>query len=185
MQRSIAQRALIGAPSTFCLLLGLACASRGADVRAPDADLATPAQDRHEHVATNAGNHDAPPDRALPVSSEPSRRLPWLGPKHIGAAVRAHEPAFGACQTLGDAAARNQDGAITVGWLVDANGSVADVNQARSSFTSPLVNECMLSVARQVTFPASASATQVSWTVRLQATDGGALAEAARFQSRR
>jgi hypothetical protein len=119
------------------------------------------------------------------VQSEPRRRLPWLGPSHIGAAVRAHEAAFGGCQALGDAVDRNQDGAITVGWLVDANGGVADVTLARTSFESPLVNECMLSVARQVTFPASASATQVSWTVRLRATDGGALADAARFETRR
>jgi len=186
MQRSIAQRVLIGAPYTFCLVLGLGCASRAADVRAPDADLIAPAQRSQQKVATtNAHDEGTSTPRALPVQSEPRRRLPWLGPSHIGAAVRAHEAAFGGCQTLGDAADRNQDGAITVGWLVDANGSVADVTLARTSFESPLVNECMLSVARQVTFPASASATQVSWTVRLRATDGGALADAARFETRR
>jgi len=185
MQRNIAQRVLIGAPSTLCVLLGLACASGEANVRAPSTDLAA-SQDRHENVATtNAVQRDVPAPRAVPVQSESRRRLPWLGPTHIGAAVRAHEAAFGACQTLGDAAARNQDGAITVGWLVDADGSVTDVSLARSTFESPLVNDCMLSVARQVTFPESASATQVSWTVRLQATEGGALAEAARFQGRR
>ena len=185
MQRSIAQRVLIGAPS-FCVLLGLGCASRSADVRAPDADRAAPAQAPHADVATtSAVSPKTPAPGAVPVQSEQRRRLPWLGPTHIGAAVRAHEAAFGACQTLGDAAARSQDGAITVGWLVDANGSVADVSLARSTFESPLVNECMLSVARHVTFPESASATQVSWTVRLQATEGGALADAARVQGRR
>jgi len=183
MQRSIAQRAPIGAPYTFCLLLGLACASRGADVRAPGAELGAPARAPQGNVAATS-SHELNAATALPAESAPRRRVPWLGPSHIGAAVRAHEAAFGACQTLGDAAARTRDGAITVGWLVDADGSVTDVSLARSSFASPLVNECVLSVARQVTFPASASATQVSWTVRLQATDGGALAEAARFQTR-
>jgi hypothetical protein len=186
MQRSIAQRVLIGAPYTFCLLLGLGCASRGADVRAPGAQLGAPAHELQENVATTStGEQKAATARAVPAQSSSQRRLPWLGPSHIGAAVREHEAAFGACQTLDDAAARARDGAITVGWLVDADGSVAEVSLARSSFASPLVNECVLSVARQVTFPASVSATQVSWTVRLQATTGGALADAARFQTRR
>ncbi|HKO93214.1 MAG TPA: AgmX/PglI C-terminal domain-containing protein [Polyangiaceae bacterium] len=184
MQRSVAQRVPFGAPYMFCLLAGLGCASRGADVRAPDAELATPAQPGHV-AATQADKEDAPAPQAQPAAREARRRLPWLGPTHIGAAVREHEAAFAACQTLGDAVSRGQDGAFTVGWLVDANGSVAEVSLARSSFESPLVNECMLSVARQVTFPASASPSQVSWTVRLQATDGGALAEAARSPSRR
>jgi hypothetical protein len=183
MQRSIAQRVLIGAPYMFCLSLGLGCASREADVRAPDAQRVAPA---HQNVAASsaAGRKSGTP-RTLDAHNSPQRRLSWLGPSHVGAAVREHEAAFGACQTLGDAGARARDGAITVGWLVDADGSVAEVSLARSSFTSPLVNDCVLSVARQVTFPASASATQVSWTVRLQSTADGTLADAARFQTRR
>jgi hypothetical protein len=66
--------------------------------------------------------------------------------------------------------------------LVGADGSVANVTLGQSTFTSELVNQCLLSVARQVTFPASASSAQVYWTVRLRGTEAGAIAEASRYR---
>jgi hypothetical protein len=110
--------------------------------------------------------------------------LPWLSPSHVAAAVRAQEPAFGACQTLGNSESASRDGAITVGWLVGADGSIADVTLGQSTFKSELVNDCVLSVARQVTFPASASTAQVFWTVRLRGSESGALAEAGHYRER-
>jgi hypothetical protein len=68
--------------------------------------------------------------------------------------------------------------------LVGADGSVTNVTLGQSTFTSELVNQCVLSVARQVTFPASASSAQVYWTVRLQGSEAGAIAEAGRYRSR-
>jgi hypothetical protein len=46
------------------------------------------------------------------------------------------------------------------------------------------VNDCMLSVARKVTFPASQSSAQVFWTVRLRGSDDEPLAEASRYRER-
>jgi hypothetical protein len=103
----------------------------------------------------------------------------------VAAAVRAREPAFGACQELGGSESQHRDGAITVGWLVGPDGTVSDVTLGLSTFTSDLVNDCVLSVARQVIFPASASSAQVVWTVRLRAAEGGPLAEAGRNRDRR
>jgi hypothetical protein len=100
----------------------------------------------------------------------------------VAAAVRAQEPAFGACPTLGNSQSR--EGAVTVGWLVGTDGSVVDVTLDQSTFKSELVNDCVLSVARQVTFPASASTAQVFWTLRLRGEASGPLAEAGRYRER-
>ena len=121
-------------------------------------------------VSTNAG--------------APRRVLPWLSPSHVAAAVREQEPAFVACQAFSNEA-RARDGAVTVGWLVDPDGSVAEVTLGRSTFSSDLVNECVLSVARQVSFPASASSAQVFWTIRLRGSEPGPYAEAAPYRNRR
>jgi len=123
--------------------------------------------------------------RALPVRASMPRTGPvlsWLSPSHVAAAVRAQEPAFGACSTLGNSQSR--EGAVTVGWLVGTDGSVVDVTLDQSTFKSELVNDCVLSVARQVTFPASASTAQVFWTLRLRGEASGPLAEAGRYRER-
>lgn len=104
--------------------------------------------------------------------------LPWLSPSHIGAAVRAHHGDFQACQALGDVLARRIDGAVTVGWAVRANGSVHRVTLGPSTFDSSRINACVLDVARQVTFPASAAPTQISWTVKFRGASHGPLADA-------
>jgi hypothetical protein len=102
----------------------------------------------------------------------------------VAAAVRAQEPAFVACKAFNDEAS-TRDGVVTVGWLVDPDGSVAEVTLGRSTFASDLVNECVLSVARQVTFPASASSAPVFWTIQLRGAESGPFAEAAGYRNRR
>jgi hypothetical protein len=173
-----------------CMLGALACASEVTTARPPALALAatevTPLPPP-QIERTAATPNDV---RAVPVHFEPARdgtsaRLPWLSPSHIGAAVRAHQAAFGACQSLADSAADREDGAVTVGWLVGADGSVSHVTVGPSTFDDALVNNCVLSVARRVTFPASSSSTQVSWTVRLREASSGALAEASHLDARR
>lgn len=114
----------------------------------------------------------------------PRRVLPWLSASHVAAAVRAQEPAFVACQAFSNEPSAGA-GKVTVGWLVDPDGSVAEVTLGRSTFASDLINECVLSVARQVTFPASASPAQVFWTIRLGGSERGPFAEAAGYRQRR
>lgn len=101
-----------------------------------------------------------------------------MSPRHIGAAVRAHEGAFTACQALADTSSRNREGVVTLGWLVKTDGSVDDVTVGPSSFESRRVNHCVLSVAKQVTFPPSSIEARVSWTVKFRGTSGAPLAEA-------
>lgn len=137
----------------------------GASLASMDAELLTATP-----VAQGSG---APRDER-----EPEPELTWLSPSHIGAAVRAHHVDFQACQALGDLEARREDGAVTVGWLVKADGSVNDVTVGHSTFASRGINACVLDVARQVTFPRSAAPTQVSWTVKFRGAAQGHLAEA-------
>jgi hypothetical protein len=111
--------------------------------------------------------------------------LPWLTPNHVGAAVRAHQADFGACQALANSDAERREGAVTVGWLVESSGSVSNVTMAASTFVEALVNDCVLSVARRVTFPRSAAQTEVSWTVRLRGEASRALAETAHLDAHR
>jgi hypothetical protein len=49
----------------------------------------------------------------------------------------------------------------------------------QSSFEGNRVNDCVLSVAKQVTFPASPAPTQVSWTVKFRGAANEPLAGAA------
>jgi hypothetical protein len=183
MQRSNAQWACVGiAP----VLFALGCSSGGTPPHAPEASVSS-------SEATPEGLEPAPsdpkntPQAGVPAAPARTSRaatgpvLPWLSPSHVAAAVRAQEPAFGACQTLGNSPSR--DGAVTVGWLVGPDGSIANVTLGQSTFTSELVNQCVLSVARQVTFPASASSAQVYWTVRLRGSEAGPIAEAGRYRS--
>lgn len=120
----------------------------------------------------------APTPRAEVAQKGSHASLVWLSPRHVGAAVRAHQGAFSACQTLADAGARSKTGAVTLAWLVQADGRVARVSVGQSSFESHRVNDCVLSVAKQVTFPASPAPTQVSWTVKFRGAASEPLAEA-------
>jgi hypothetical protein len=192
MQRTNAQWQWVGGPSLVAAALACSCAPLPA--RSADVAVATRGDDTR---LENAGPSDLAsegkrlptgPERAVPVRVSLPRSGPvlaWLGPSHVAAAVRAQEPAFGACQALGNSESTRREGAITVGWLVGADGSVSDVTIGQSTFASELVNDCVLSVARQITFPASASTAQVFWTVRLRGTESGALAEASRYREQR
>jgi TonB family protein len=108
----------------------------------------------------------------------PSGTLSWLSPRHVGAAVRAQQAEFSACQTLAGLESRPRDGAVTLSWSVSADGSVEAVALGRSSFDSERVDDCVLAVARRVTFPASPARTQVSWTVKFTGLGREPLAEA-------
>jgi heme A synthase len=140
-----------------------------------------------ETVAMQTPGSGKAPPAAAPVRSEvdvtsnvgsPRPDLPMLSPSHIGAAVRAHHSDFQACQALGDVIAQREDGAVTVGWAVKANGSVNHVTLGTSTFANNSINACILGVARQVTFPPSASPAHVSWTVKFRGAAHGPLADA-------
>jgi hypothetical protein len=147
-----------------------------ADAELSDAPLAADTRlgsmDAELLTATPVENEGSP--RAEP---EPEPEVSWLSPSHIGAAVRAHHVEFQACQALGDLESQREDGAVTVGWLVKADGSVKGVTVGHSTFASQNINACVLDVARQVTFPRSAAPTQVSWTVKFRGAPHGALAD--------
>jgi TonB family protein len=95
----------------------------------------------------------------------------------VGAAVRVHHDAFSACQALADIASRHREGAVTVSWLVEANGSVDEVTVGHSTFETGAFNACVLSVARLVTFPPSPAPSHISWTVKFRGPPNAALAE--------
>jgi hypothetical protein len=174
------------------MLAALACAPEAATARPPALALAATEMAQLSAPQPRTARAASPSDaHAVPVHYEPSSddggstRVPWLSPSSIGAAVRAQQAAFGACQSLADSAVDREDGAVTVGWLVGADGSVSHVTVGPSTFDDTLVNDCVLSVARRVRFPASAGSTEVSWTVRLREAASGALAEASRLDARR
>ena len=191
MQRNIAHWAFLGVSLGTQLTLGCASAPGAAQspAEAPGASGGEQVAEQAgsiEHQLPAAANGPAQPD-VVHVSTSgaaPRRVLPWLSPSHVAAAVRAQEPAFVACQAFS-----NEPGAaagkVTVGWLVDPDGSVAEVTLGRSTFASELVNDCVLSVARHVAFPASASSAQVFWTIRLGGAERGPFAEAAGRRSGR
>jgi hypothetical protein len=162
----------------MCAIVGCApppSARDAADLRSAD-ELAP--------NAPVAGNEleNAEPAPVMSVAAVPEREratsLPWLSASLVGAAVRAHRDDFQACQALGDVLSQRADGAVTVGWAVRADGSVHQVTLGRSTFSQATINECVLRVALQVTFPASAAPTQVSWTVQFRGAPQGPLADA-------
>jgi hypothetical protein len=124
----------------------------------------------------------APSETSAPLVRSSSDRaradLPWLSPSHIGAAVRALHADFQACQALADLESQREDGAVTVGWAVQADGSVKRVTLGSTTFASDGINACVLDVAQKVTFPASAAPTQVSWTVKFRGAAPAPLADA-------
>lgn len=140
-------------------------------------------------VDSGIGNDASPTQSSLATSSSSSEQpassdarsdvdLPWLSPSHVGAAVRAHHSDFQACQALADLESQREDGAVTVGWAVQANGSVRGVTLGSSTFASQGINACVLGVAKKVTFPASAAPTHVSWTVKFRGSPPAPLADA-------
>lgn len=142
------------------------------------AELA-PHEQPDESTAQSTSAHAEPSAPAVLVSAEPEPELDYLSPSRVAAAVRAHQAEFLACQALADLETRRGPAAVTVGWLVEANGSVASVQLGRSSFASDRVNQCVLAVAKSMSFPRSPMRTQVSWTVKFQGSASGTLAEAA------
>jgi len=165
----------------WLLLWGLGCAA-SAPALAPDGTSSSAAEatrNRAESGSTSSASNEAgPAQTAADRSDEALARRPvaWLSPSHVGAAVRAHNGEFSACQTLAALESRREDGAVTVGWLVERDGSVDEVTLGPSTFASAKVNDCVLSVARAVTFPPSSAPTQVSWTVKFHGSLSGPLA---------
>jgi len=178
------QRALHGV-----IVLALGCSAHVSPARDASASGATNQSVEPLRIAESATPEGAAPDGgSLPsgatallvtAEAEPEPELAYLSPSRVGATVRAHQAEFLACQALADLESRRGPGSVTVGWLVDANGSVAAVQLGRSSFESDRVNECVLAVARSMSFPRSPVRTQVSWTVKFQGAAGGSFAEAA------
>jgi hypothetical protein len=167
----------------MCVTVGCAAAT----TTVHDATLTADAElsDAPLSADTRLASMDAELLTASPVAhdvgsqqDEPEPEVSWLSPSHIGAAVRAHHVEFQACQALGDLESQREDGAVTVGWLVKADGSVNGVTVGHSTFVSQSINACVLDVARQVTFPRSAAPTQVSWTVKFRGAPHGRLADA-------
>lgn len=163
-----------------------ACATAAAPARDAADEQASAALATSAPRSANTGIGEASTARAsstAPAMSVDSARgagveLPWLSPSHIGAAVRARHADFQACQALADLEAQREDGSVTVGWAVQANGSVKGVTLGSSTFASEGINACVLGVAKQVTFPASAAPTQVSWTVKFRGAPPSPLADA-------
>lgn len=164
-------------PAVFRLALALALLACG-----PPRVGQQPSAEAHrlEPAPSSARGEARPPalSRQSPaVESATEPPLAWLGPHHVSAAVLAHRGAFSSCRTLaGTADEAHREGAIRLGWSVYASGGVRSVAIDRSSFQTPRVNACMLSVAQKVRFPASRSAAQVSWTVRFQGASAERLA---------
>ena len=101
-------------------------------------------------------------------TSGSKRRVDWLDAGAVATAVRPHRPAFGSCQRLAAGASSEGLGAITVGWLVETNGDILRTKVQRSSFDGGPIEDCVLSVARKVEFPASRATTEIAWTVRFR-----------------
>jgi uncharacterized membrane protein len=138
------------------------------------------AMDPNAPIAASGGENPSFASADAASASSSSRSLPWLSASLVGAAVRAHRQDFQACQALGDVLSQREDGAVTVGWAVRANGSVRQVTLGRTTFHEPSINDCVLRVARQVRFPASAAPAQVSWTVQFRGAAQEPLADATR-----
>lgn len=158
------------------LVLGCASAGVGPDASSPAAEPKR-SVDAAEVGALRSGEGPATTASRSPRPVTHAE-LAWLSPRHIGAAVRAHQGAFTACQALADTSSRHREGVVTLGWLVKTDGSVDDVTVGPSSFESHQVNRCVLSVARRVTFPPSSIEARVSWTVKFRGSSGAPLAEA-------
>jgi hypothetical protein len=149
-----------------------ACASTASLPRSAADDPASPAAAAGAPRSAHSDIGDTRAAPAAPATASSDARdnadLPWLSPSHVGAAVRAHHASFQACQALGDLESQREDGTVTVGWAVRANGSVNGVTLGASTFASEGINACVLDVAKEVTFPPSASPVQVSWTVEFR-----------------
>lgn len=166
------------------LLVALGCS---ASVQSPPDLSQVTLRGQPASVASVSEAAQAPSDTRVdaiapePVAlREPARReqVPYLSPGHVAAAVRAHHSEFVACHALADLESRRGAGSVTVGWLVDVDGSVVRARVGRTSFASPRVNQCVLDVAEGMTFPPSPMRTEVSWTVHFQGSPSGRVAEA-------
>ena len=169
-RRSSAHR--VGLAALLCAIVG--CASSTPGARDADDEVASLETEATTSAPSTARHGDEARDREAPsmarggAAVRHGAELPWLSPRHVGAAVRAHHEDFQACQALGDLESRREDGAVTVGWLVLPDGSVNDVTVGPSTFRSPSINSCVLDVARQVTFPRSGSPANISWTLEFR-----------------
>lgn len=171
----------------FVCVIGAVSACTTAAAPPRDASRVAAAAEVPASAQRSASIGEAP--RALPSSAPATKKvgsagapdresLAWLSPSHIGAAVRAHHSDFQACQALADLESQREDGSVTVGWAVKADGAVNHVTLGSSTFASEGINACVLGVAKKVTFPASAGAIQVSWTVKFRGAPHAPMADA-------
>lgn len=168
----------LGFTGVMCVFLGCATTPSAAHSAEEERLLDATAAD-NAPLSAMAAASQAPASLTSANLDKGGGELPWLSPSHIAAAVREHQGDFQACQALGDITSRREDGSVTVGWAVQANGAVKQVTVGPSSFESSSINGCILGVAKRVRFPASAAPTHVSWTVKFRGEAHEPIADAA------
>lgn len=132
-------------------------------------------------VPSSAGRAVTMSEKTLPAPNSPPKAVQaaataWLDSRAVANAVRPHHGAFNTCHRLAASSALNEQGEVTVGWLVQPSGIIEETRVARSTFSNSDVSDCVLSVAMRVKFPASRSPAEVSWTVRFRGSVDGRLA---------
>jgi hypothetical protein len=78
-----------------------------------------------------------------------------LSPSEIDTVVRTHELSFHACYAAERARHPDIEGTITVGWHIEANGSVSAQSVVSTTMGSARVEECVLREIGSLHFPNS------------------------------
>ena len=123
------------------------------------------------HTSPLLTGEPAPDDAVAEARAEVAprkQRRRGLDSYQISEVVRSGYLAFGGCQALAEDA-QNQDGVVTVDWLVRPDGSVSNVTVVDSSYQNAQVDDCVAAVAKGLRFPEAAGSTRVAWKVRFQA----------------
>ena len=116
---------------------------------------------------------EEPPD--LPVSQseddappEDPDEGPGLDPTQVATVVTSKYGVVGGCHTIEFSGRAQRPGSILLDWVINPDGSVRRVDVAESSFVSSQFHSCVLTVARDLQFPAAVGKTEVSWRFRFR-----------------
>lgn len=119
---------------------------------------------QHATVAPDPEEHEAEP--VVGIDSSRVRTI-----------VLGNFDAFRGCHTLEYGGGQMVAGKLVLEWEINPDGSVDTAYVSDSSFDNEHLDQCVISVMKNISFPKSSGSTEVSWTFRFQPRSGTQLAK--------
>ena len=101
--------------------------------------------------------------QAPPPASELTPTGPGLSSEQVADVVRGRSLAVGGCHAVEFSGSEPLAGFVVLDLTINSGGKVMHAYVSESSYTRQTLTDCVVSVARGLTFPQASGSTEISW----------------------